>query len=309
MKKLQILVSLLAGPLGLSAQEVGGYGFLDIPVSAHASALGGAVNSIVEPEASLADNNAALLCPEMTGQLSASYMNWLSDINLANVSYTGKFLEHGAWQSGIRYVDYGTFDGYDEWGQSTGSFGAKDMSIHAAVGYPLSARWRIGGALRAIYSKYESESAFAMGADVGLNYYNEVAGRSISLSLSNLGGQLKSMGDRHMSMPTRLTAGITKEVEHLPFALSLTGLDLLNWDGTKWIDHVLMSAEWIASDSFYLAAGYNYRRQHEFQGSGGFLRGLSAGLGFNWQDWHFALSYASYNAVDGSLHLELLYHF
>lgn len=309
MRKLQLLGVMLCWPWCLAAQEVGGYGFLDIPVSAHASALGGTVVSIVEPESSLADNNASLLCPEMSGQLAASYMNWLSDIHLANVSYTCSFLEEGAWQTGIRYVDYGDFDGYDEWGNAMGSFGAKDMAFHAALGYPLSARWRIGGALRAIYSKYESESAFAVGADVGLNYYNELSGRSISLSVSNLGGQLKIMGDRRISMPTRLTAGITKEVEHLPFALSLTGLDLLNWDGTQWIDHLLFSAEWIARDNFYLAAGYNYRRQHEFQGGGGLLRGLSAGAGFQWQDWRFAVSYASYNAVDGSLHLELSYHF
>lgn len=309
MKKIQIVGLLLLCPFSLCAQEVGGYGFLDIPVSAHASALGGTVVSIVEPEASLADNNAALLCQQMKGQLAASYMNWLSDINLANVSFTGGFLEKGAWQTGIRYVDYGNFDGYDEWGNATGSFKAKDMAFHAAVGYPLAKRWRIGGAIRGIYSKYEAETAFALGADLGLNYYNEVAGRSISLSVNNLGGQLKSMADRHVSMPTRLTAGITKEVEHLPFALSITGLDLLNWDDTEWIDHLLLSAEWVASQNFYLAAGYNYRRQHEFQGSGGFLRGLSAGGGFKWQDFHFAFSYASYNAVDSSLHFELSYHF
>lgn len=296
-------------PFGMTAQEVGGYGFLDIPVSAHASALGGNVVSIVEPESGLADANAALLCREMERQVSASYLNWLSDINLANVSYTGRFLEQGAWQAGMRYVSYGNFDGYDEWGNSTGTFTAKDIATHIAVGYSLSERWRIGGALRAINSKYESETAFAVGADIGLNYYDEVSGRSISLSLTNLGGQLKSMGDQHISMPTRLTAGITKEVEHLPFAVSITGMDLLNWDHTDVIDHLLFSAEWIAHESFYLAAGYNYRRQHEYQGGGGFLRGISLGGGLHWQQWKFACSYARYNAVDGSLHIELNYQF
>ena len=44
------------------AQEVGQYGFLEIPVSARASALGGCALSVVEPETSLIDQNPGLLC-------------------------------------------------------------------------------------------------------------------------------------------------------------------------------------------------------------------------------------------------------
>lgn len=309
MKRILTIVLLFPMAFCMRGQEVGGYGFLDLPVSAHASALGGTVVSIVEPESSLADMNASLLCDEMVGQVAFSYMNWLSDINLANASYTGSIGEKGVWQGGIRYVNYGTFDGYDEWGNSMGTFGAKDMAMHFAIGYPLSEHWRIGGALRAIYTKYEAESAFAMGVDLGLNYYNPVEGRSVAVSVTNLGGQLKALGDRHISMPTRLTAGVTKEIEHLPFAVSLTAFDLLNWDHTTLVEHLLLSAEWMAYEHFYLGAGYNYRRQHDFQGGGGFLRGLSYGGGFQWQQWRMACSYARYNALEGSLHIELNYQF
>lgn len=307
MNKCKLIASLLLLPVWAEAQEVGGYGFLELPVSAHAMALGGPVVSVVDPEAALAEHNSALLCPEMSRQWTVSYMNWLSDIHLAHASYTGRFLDEGAWQSGVRYVNYGTFDGYDEWGSATGTFGAKDIAFHASVGYPLSERWRIGGALRAIYSKYESESAFAMGADIALNYYNEVAGRSISFALTNLGGQLRTLGDRRMSLPNQLSAGITKEVEHLPFAFTLTGIDLLRWEHTKFIEHLILSAEWLASDNFFLAAGYSYRRQHAFDSGGGFLRGVSFGGGFNLAQWHIACSYARYNASEGSLLLELGY--
>lgn len=318
------LTIFLAMSLATRAQEVGGYGFLELPVSAHSAALGGTVVSVVEPEAELADQNPSLLCPEMSGQVSASYMNYVSDINLASASFTSEFLNHGAWQAGLRYAGYGDFEGYDEFGSRTGTFSAKDIAFHCSVGYPLAERWRIGTALRGVYTKYESYSAFAMGVDVGLNYYNEVVGRSSSVVLSNLGGQLKSLENRRSHLPTQLAVGITREVEHLPFCFTMTAIDLLDWDqeytdangeehtykgGEQVLNHLLLGAEWIASENFYLAAAYNYRRQREFSGNGGFLRGMSFGTGIKYDDWRLQASYARYNAVDGSLTLTLSYTF
>lgn len=305
-------------------QEVGEYGFLELPVSSHAAALGGTAISIVEPEAALADQNPALLCPEMSRQVSLSYMNYVSDINLGYASYTGDFLTEGAWQAGFRFVNYGDFAGYDESGVSTGSFGAKDIAFQMGVGYPINDRWRIGGAMRALYSAYEDYTAFALGVDVGLNYYNEGTGRSISMVLSNLGGQLKSLENRHCSLPTQLSFGITKEVEHLPFCFSLTAVDLLDWhqnyisstgqehkysNSEQLINHLLWGVEWIASENFYVAGGYSYRRQREFSGDGGFLRGLSLGAGLKWRQCQIHCSYASYNSVDGSLLINFAYTF
>lgn len=306
------------------AQEVGEYGFLTLPVSSHTAALGGTAISVVEPEAALADQNAALLCPQMDGQISASYMNYVSDINLGYASYTRQFRSAGAWQAGIRFVNYGDFAGYDEEGNATGTFGAKDIAIQGGLGFPVSSRWRMGVSTRAIYSKYECESAFAIGVDVGLNYYDEASGRSISMVLSNLGGPLKQMEGHHCHLPTQLTVGITKEVEHLPFCFTLTGLDLFDWDqnyvnaqgevhrykgGEQLLNHLLFGVEWVPTDNFYVASAYSLRRQREFSGSGGFLRGLSVGAGLNWQQWRFQVGYASYNAADGSLVFGLEYKF
>lgn len=306
----------------LSAQEIGEYGFLKLPVSPHAAALGGEAISVVEPDAALADQNPALLCPQMSRQMNLSYMNYLSDVNIGYASYTDSFLQEGAWQFGVRYLDYGTFTGYDEFGNYTSDFSAKDMSFQFGVGYPINDRMRIGASTRAIYSKYESYSAFAIGVDLGLNYYNETTGRSLSLLVSNLGGQLKHFDDRQCKLPTQLSLGITKEVEHLPFCFTLTAVDLLDWDqdyidskgrlheynkSEQVLNHLLWGVEWIASDNFFAAAAYSYRRQREFSGDGGFLRGVSIGAGLKFRQLKVQASYASYNAVDGSLLIGLGY--
>lgn len=306
------------------SQEVGEYGFLQLPVSAHSGALGGSAISIVEPEAALADQNPSLLCPQMVGQASFSFMKYLSGTNLGYASYTGNFYQEGAWQAGIRFVDYGHFDGYDEDGSATGSFGAKDIAFQVGVGYPINESWHIGGTLRAIYSKYESCSAFAMGVDIGLNYYDEGIGRSFSVVLSNVGGQLKSLENRRCNLPTQLSIGVSKEVEHLPFCFTMTAIDLFDWHqeyinrmGEKHkyknaehvLNHLLLGIEWIPTENFYLASAYSYRRQREFSGDGGFLRGLSLGTGLKWGVTDIQCSYSSYNAEDGSLQFSFAYKF
>lgn len=324
-KKIVIVSSVLASGLTAQAQEVGEYGFLQLPVSTHAAALGGTAISIVEPESGLAYQNPALLCPEMDNQVSLSYLNYVSDIHLGHVSYTRSFRQVGAWQAGVHYLNYGHFDGYDESGISTGSFTAQDVALYGSLGLPISRRWRWGVSARAIVSSYESYQAFALGVDAGLNYYNEASGRSFSLVVSNLGGQLKALDDtRHCNLPTQLSLGLSKEVEHLPFIFTLTAQNLFDWDhdyydadgsqhtyngGEQVLNHLLFGAEWVPTDAFYVAAAYSYRRQSEFGGTGGFLRGLSAGAGLNWRQWNFGLSYASYNAVDGSLQFQLQYQF
>ena len=198
------------------------------------------------------------------------------------------------------------------------------MAVGLGLGYPMSEHWRIGGFARLLYSKYESYTALAVGVDVGLNYYNEVSGRSVSLAVSNLGGQLRSFDDRRQSMPTDMTVGISKDVEHLPFCFTLTAYRLLHWDddytdgsgvrhtyngAEQVLTHLIFGAEWTAARGLYFAAGYNYRRQREFSGAGGFLRGLSVGGGLTWQQLSFQLAYARYNAADGSLSLGLSYSF
>lgn len=323
---LSILALFLAGSNRADAQEIDGYGYLELPVSPRALALGGTSISVVEPEMSLAEQNPALLCPQMAGQLAISYMSYVSDINLGYAGYASSFLEVGGWSVGMRYVDYGDFSGYTEEGVSTGSFGVKDMCLEGAVGYPLNDLWRIGAQMKLLYTSYESYSAFAMGVDLGLNYYNDATSTSLSITATNLGTQLKALYEdgRKQHLPSQLNVGWTKELQHLPFTVSVTGYRLLDWDqeycdgnGTvhtyknaeQVLNHLVFGAEWSAVEHFWLAASYNYRRQSSFRGQGGFLRGLALGAGCRYNQLNFQVGYASTNAADGSLAFQFAYTF
>lgn len=315
------LLLLFALPMVVAqAQEVDGYGYLELPVSPRALALGGTSISVVEPEMALAEQNPALLCPQMAGQLAVSYMSYVSDINLGYAGYAGRFLQAGGWSVGMRYVDYGDFAGYTEEGIPTGSFGVKDMCLEGAVGYPINDLWRIGAQMKLMYTTYESYSAFAMGVDLGLNYYDAATSNALSITVTNLGTQLKPLYDdgRRQHQPSQLNVGWSKDLQHLPFTVSVTGYHLLDWDqdyldgqgnrhaltnSEQVFNHLIFGIEWSAIDHFWLAASYNYRNQARFRGQGGFLRGMALGAGLRYSNMGFQVGYASTNAADGSLAL------
>lgn len=325
-KRLALLMALAhVIPSAVWAQEATGYHYLELPVSARSVALGGTCISVVEPEMSVAEQNPALLCPQMAGQAVASYTSYMGDINMGYVGYAGQFLEQGGWSLGMRYIDYGDFRGYDEHGTATGSFGVKDMSLQVAVGYPINDRLRIGGQAKLLYTSYESYSAFALGVDVGLNYYNEVTGSSLSLTATNLGGQFKPLyEERKEHLPTQLNLGWSTELQHLPFVITVTAYHLLDWDddfvttsgevqhykdAEKVLNHLIFGAEWNATDHFWMAASYNYRHQRSFISQGGFLRGIALGAGINYRQLALQAAYASAHAGEGTLTLQLGYTF
>lgn len=306
-------------------QTTSGYAYLELPVSARGLAMGGTCISVVEPDMSLAEQNPSLLCPEMAGQMSLCYSCYLGDINMGYAAYAGRFLNVGGWSVGMRYIDYGNFSGYDEQGISTGSFGVKDMSLQAAIGYPVNDKLRIGGQAKFLYSSYESYSAFALGVDLGLNYYDEATGSSVSLTATNLGGQFKALyEERKESLPTQINLGWSRELQHLPFCVSVTAYHLLDWNhdfvdgsGVKQtyknsemiFNHLIFGLEWTASDNFWIAASYNYRNQRRFISQGGFLRGVGLGAGINYHRMAVQLGYATVHAGDGTLTCQFNYTF
>lgn len=307
----------------LSAQDLSGYEVFNLPVSARAMALGGTNVSVVEPELSLSDQNPALLCRDMEKQIAISYSNYTTSVNSFYGAFANSLPNAGTWSASIRYINFGEFQGYDESGVSTSTFTAQDIALQGAVAYPLNDYWRVGSQLRVIYSGYERYKAWALGVDLGLNYYNGETGTSFSLTASNIGGQIKPLHEnRRQSMPTQMALGFTRELKRLPLCVSITAHRLLDWDdryvdgsGTEHtysnaemvFNHLIFGVEWIITDNIYLAAAYNYRNQRRFSGQGGFLRGLSLGGGFKWRKFDFQVAYASYNTTSGTLNLQVNY--
>ena len=93
---------------------------------------------------------------------------------------------------------------------------------------------------------------FAIGVDLGLNYYHQESNFSASLVARNLGGQLKAFEERHEKLPVDVQLGFSKRLSHAPFRLSLTLHDLTHWSasttaannfGKKLLNHIALGID------------------------------------------------------------------
>lgn len=298
------------------------YGFLDYPLASHANALGGTNISVVGRDLSMVTQNPALLGPELSDQLVLGFTHLQAGINHGNVLYANQLGTRGAWAAGVQYVDYGTFQETTADNQIIGSFGAKDMAFSAQVGYDITTRIRGGVTTRFLYSHYESYSALALGVDIGFNYYNEETDFSLACVARNLGGQLKPFDEIRESLPFSLDLGFSRSLRHAPFRFSVTAVDLTHWKSKvrrnsdtettanqteknnfakDLFRHLVFGIDYLPTEQFYLALGYNYKRRDDFSEGGGFLTGLSGGAGIRIRMFDINASVAKYHRSGTSL--------
>lgn len=311
-----VLTLLLALPMLLLAQDGGtAFNILRLPYSSHAAAVGGSNISLPDDDIMLALHNPALLANVSDKTLSLSYMSYMSDSKVAGAAFNRMFGERSAAALAVRYIDYGTFDGYTADNVSTGSFAAKDIELSMLYNYLLSDRWSGGVTGKFIYSKYESYSSLALGVDLGVNYYNPDNEFSFSFVLRSLGGQVKAFEDKHESMPFDVQMGFTKRLAHAPLRLSLTLVNLHKWSkdsftnpdgsddsfGDILLKHAVFGADVLIGNNFYASLGYNYRIAEELSSEGTKWDGLTLGAGVTLKKLKFGVSYSKLHVSSGSL--------
>ncbi len=279
------------------------YNFLNLPASSHVYGLGGVNTSLIDYDIASIEQNPALLGPELSNQLSLSYMRYIGDCNFASATYGHSAGEHGAWAASIRYFGYGEMKAADETGAITGTFSPRDISVSATYSHDINDCLRGGISIKAIHSSYEIYSATAIAADLGVNYYDIESDLSLSAVVTNLGGQVKRFNDHSDKLPVDIRLGMTKGLGETPFRLSLTAWHLPKWhlpytdpgDGsgqteekvkdtfaTNLMRHLVIGLEYLPSDNFYAGIGYNYKTRTDMSTyKRSFLSGFSACAGFN----------------------------
>ena len=222
-----------------------GYQFLNIPVSAHSAALGGANISIIEDDASMMWTNAALLTNVSDNSILLGYNSYIRSSHLMSAGYTKAIGERGTWALGAQMLDYGKMDETDEQGSVVGSFSAKDLNFQTSYSYMLSDYWSGAITAKVLLSNYANYSSTALGADLALNYFDEAHGFSFSAVGRNLGGQVKSLYDDGVkeSMPFDLAFGLSKDFANAPLRVSLTADDVTHWDDVKFIQHFVLGMD------------------------------------------------------------------
>ncbi|MDD2797199.1 MAG: type IX secretion system protein PorQ [Bacteroidales bacterium] len=315
-KELIVLILILSVfSIGTSHGQNGesAFAFLRLPSSTHISALGGTNISIVSEDNSNAFQNPALLSRVKETAISLNYMNYVADINYGTAFFSKSASKRAVWGIGMIYADYGNFNQTTIDNQSIGTFAAKDMALHGVYSYALTDKVSGGITGKAIYSVYDEYTSFALGVDLGLNYFDVANNLSLAIALKNIGGQLDKFNEQSENLPWDLQIGLSKKLAHAPFRLHLTGKYLNTWDLsllretvnttgggvdrksdtfiTTLTKHLGFGLDFIFTKNFYLAFGYNPKVADDFkvQEKKGFY-GFTLGTGFDIKRYHLGAS-------------------
>ena len=313
MKKSVLVLLTLLFCISAAAQESQTlYNFLRLPVSAHAAALGGDNVTIIEDDPSLMFNNPALLSSVSDKSINLNFMTYMEGATMASASFNRIIKEKASWAVMAQMMDYGSMKETDENNIQSGNFSAKDILIGGAFSYQLSDKIVGGISAKMVASYIGDYNSYAMGVDLGLNYYDPDREWSVSLVAKNLGGQLKAYDDEYEKMPIDIQAGVSKEFATLPFRISATMVDLNHWN-YKFINHLVAGVDVLFSQQIYVAVGYNFRRADEMkimdneEEESNHGAGLSFGAGLQLERFKLQLGYGKYHVSSNSLLVNVTY--
>lgn len=301
-----MLVLPALGQLGGALSE---FGFLRLDTSARSAALGSSLTAAPSTDATAFYYNPALSRRASSGHLAASYTNFVADSQVGTVAYSHHIDGLATLGAGVRYVDWGTFDGYDEQGLATGTFQARDVALTVGLSTALNARIRYGMNVHLVYSAIESARATAAALDAGVQAHWPERQWAVAASVHHLGRTLSDFGTASTQLPVDWRLGVAKRLAYLPLQVSVTGYDLHN-AGTALEDepplgqalaHLTFGLELELGEALTVRGGYNHRRSRELVLNdrldwAGFGTGFGIDLGVLRADYAFT-SWSSYGGL------------
>ena len=299
----------------------GAYSFLDMTSSARVAALGNTDLSIYDNDIQLGIYNPSLINSAMHNDIVLSYVNYYADISHAMAQYGRTFDKIGTFTGTVLYHSYGSMKYANEQGYADGStFSPSDYNIMIGWGRQLTPHWSIGANLKFAGIQFEQYKTFALAVDVAGSYRTD-DGWMFSLTARNIGYELYSNfeGDRN-KLPFRMSAGVAKKLEHVPFMFSIVYENLQKWDLTyddpldlegnidpitgetkqkssaaKFADnlmrHIVLGGEIYIGKNLVLRAAYNYGMRQNLQTpTKKGMCGFSYGVGLN--IWKLSINYS-----------------
>lgn len=312
MKKGLITTWLLLLVLSVRAQDSQDvFNFLRLPVSAHVAALGGDNITIAEDDATLVFHNPALANMVSDKTLNLNMMTYMQGSVTASASFAKAVGDRGTWGVQGRFINYGEMKETTVNNEQIGTFNARDVALSGTFAYGLTENLNGGITTKLVTSYIGNYNAIGVCVDLGLNYYNPDTEWSFGAVARNLGGQIKAYEDDYERLPLDLQLGATKRLIGSPLRLSATLVRLNDWQyGIG--KHLVIGADLMLSEQFYLAAGYNGLRASEMKIVSGEEEsshgaGLSLGAGMQLERFKLHVAYAKYHVSSTSLVINISY--
>jgi hypothetical protein len=310
--------------------QIGGratYQFLNLVSGAKQAALGGRVLTAVDYDPTSALFNPATINIKMDNQLQVNYANYLGDVNYGTAAYAYTWDRHvQTFHAGVTYINYGNFDGYNERGESTGTFGGNEVAV--SLGYAYNIPWSdfyVGANMKLISSRLEQYSSVGGAIDLGVLYYDEDKAIRAALVVRNVGTQFTAYNDIYERLPLEISAGFSNTMRTLPIRLHVTLENLQQWNIAfvneanaqtdlngnvtnnepgfinNALRHTVLGVEFFPETAFEVRLGYNFRRAEELRiEDTRSFSGLSAGFSLKINNLRFSYTHARYTLAGHS---------
>lgn len=314
----------------LAFAQLGGestYQFLNLISSPRQAALGGKVLTNVDYDVTQGIYNPATINVEMDNQLALNYANHLGGISYGTAAYAYTLDRRTqTFHAAVTYVNYGSFDGYDESGNSTGRFTGNETSI--SFGYSLQigfSDFYAGANLKLISSKLEQYTSLGGAFDFGLIYIDDSLDFNAAVVIRNVGTQFTTYAGLNEPLPLEIDLGLSQKLQNVPIRWHLTFENLQQWpiaaanparattdlNGnqtqekigflTNIIRRTIIGLELFPEKGFNIRAGYSFRRAEELriieQRN---FSGLSFGIGLKFNNLRFSYTHARYSAASNT---------
>lgn len=312
--------------MSVAQAQTGGqahFEFLNVPVTARQTALGGINVSANDRDPAMFLANPALLSDSTHHWLSTNYQAWHAGISQVAAAYTRRIGKHHYGFAAQR-MGYGTLQGFDPAGNPTGTFNASDMAVtfsHAR----RKDNFRLGANMRFVQSTLDTYQAQAITFDMGAAFVHPTRDLKIGLTARNAGFGLRSYAGERMVMPFDLQLGATFKPDKMPFRFSLTAHHLYQGDiayndptrrdrrdalgnpvqtsistTDKVMRHVVIGVEWLLSKHLHARFGYNFLQRRELTvEQRRSTVGLSWGLVVRTRRWELAYSRSAMHLSGG----------
>ena len=308
----------------MSFGQVGGraiYQFLDLGTSPRQAALGGKLITIYDSDVNQALFNPATINEKMDNHLSLNYGSLFGEVTYGTASYAYTFDRRTqTFHAGVNYVNYGSFEGFDENGIETASFTGSEIALSAGYAFniPYSDVY-VGANAKLISSTLESYNSFGGAIDLGAIYVDDYNDINIALAIRNIGMQFTTYAGEKERLPLEIIAGISQQLENVPLRWHLTLENLQQWDVSfsnparaqgnidggstpekvgfvnNALRHVIVGAELFPEKAFNVRMGYNFRRGQELSiQERRTFSGISLGFGLRFNKIKFDYSYSRY---------------
>jgi len=322
-----LILLLLALPLYGQLGGESTYQFLNLVSSPRQAALGGKIVTNFDHDVTEALYNPASINAAMHNQLAVNYSSYLGGISYGTAAYAYTWDRHvQTFHFGISYINYGTFDGYDVNGMSTGTFNGNEAAISLGYNYKIPfTDFYVGANLKIITSLLEQYNSIGGALDFGVMYINEDLDFHAALTIRNLGTQFTTYAGQNEPLPFEVNFGMSQTLENLPLRWHLTLENLQEWpigvsnparattdlDGNQTqedvnffnnaLRHLILGAELFPEGGFNLRIGYNFRRSEELRiVDQRNFSGISVGVGIKFNKMRFSYTHARYTSASNT---------